>query len=1005
MLRKIFGVELEELIPGIERKLGSKILGVRGSADLLFANVIFEVKVNLRRELDDAKRKLRKYFQALYEREPEKKYVGIATDIIVFKAYTPLIKNGRVVDVSEIGSIDISKVSVTEAVLWLDSFIFSKPRIRPTAEDLKWRFGPSSPTYAIAVDELRALWSEVEDQSDVKLKLNLWARSMEIVYGSKPKLISFIDHTYLVTLVKLIVYLRLSGDNIVRESRIRRALTGEYFASYGILNLIEEDFFTWILHPKIVDRALKLICNIAKELLRYDLSQVDEDFFKEIYQEIVERGQRHRIGEYYTPEWLTELILKEVMSLWKEKSVRPPRILDPACGSGTFLCNAIHMLKEELSISGWSPERILDFILSNIVGVDINPLAVTIARANYLIALGDLLYLGKPITIPIYVADSIKLPKVTRTLLEDINTYEYKVDDVSIQMPIEIAKDRGRLSHIIEGFKEAINSYRIRRSKDEAYGVFERMLSTITTADELRVLKSTLNAILTLIDEGLDAIWIFMLSNIYVPVALKESKFDVVIGNPPWIAMRYVENKDYQDYLKGQVFFYNLLSRDQIHQFSNMEIATLFFRRTSDLYLKEGGIIGFVMPRSVITGALHHLNFKSFDKPKMKLVKILDLENVTPLFNVPSCVLIAVKDGVTEYPVLTRRYSGRLREKNVRLEKAIKQLSVSDYLYKPPLPPLEESKYYSKIKKGADLHPRSVCFIDFDVRPGLGIDSTKPLVKSAEDALKKAKDRWKNVELRGNVESNFIYVTLLGGDIVPFGHTDFRPVVLPIEQQRTNFKLLDVPDLRSRGFKYMANWLESAQRMWEERATERSLANYPRIVLWFDHMNKLTNQNPSKRYVVLYNATGTNIASCVIDRYTLPSFQLLRAKIRPKNFVVYEDVFFYETNDEMEAHYLCSILNSNIVNEAIKPFQSRGAFGERTITRLPFKLPVPLFDRGNPIHVKLAKLSKKCHAKVASLRFTKKSVAGRRKEARTTIKEELKEIDKLVSELLGIRGD
>ena len=311
MLRKIFGVELEELIPGIERKLGSKILGVRGSADLLFTNVIFEVKVNLRRELDDARRKLRKYFQALYEREPEKKYVGIATDIIVFKAYTPLIKNGQVVDVSEIGSIDISKVSVTEAILWLDSFIFSKPRIRPTAEDLKWRFGPSSPTYAIAVDELRALWREVEDQSDVKLKLNLWAKSMEIVYGSKPKLISFIDHTYLVTLVKLIVYLRLSGDNIVRESRIRRALTGEYFASYGILNLIEEDFFTWILHPKIADRALKLTCNIAKELLRYDLSQVDEDFFKEIYEEIVERGQRHRIGEYYTPEWLVEYTINK----------------------------------------------------------------------------------------------------------------------------------------------------------------------------------------------------------------------------------------------------------------------------------------------------------------------------------------------------------------------------------------------------------------------------------------------------------------------------------------------------------------------------------------------------------------------------------------------------------------------------------------------------------------------------------------------------------------------
>jgi len=108
---------------------------------------------------------------------------------------------------------------------------------------LKWRFGPGRPTHSIAIDELRCLWSEVEGEKDAELKLDLWAKNMEIVYGGKPELSSFIDHTYLVTLVKLIVYLRLSGDYIVREDRIRRALTGKYFSSYVIANLIEENFF------------------------------------------------------------------------------------------------------------------------------------------------------------------------------------------------------------------------------------------------------------------------------------------------------------------------------------------------------------------------------------------------------------------------------------------------------------------------------------------------------------------------------------------------------------------------------------------------------------------------------------------------------------------------------------------------------------------------------------------------------------------------------------------
>jgi len=302
LLRELFGVELIELLPGIEKKVGSRIYGFRGSADLLFRSVIFEIKVNLGRELDDAKMKLRKYFQALFEVEPERRHIGIATDVIDFKAYIPVIEDCSVVDVSEISSINLMSVSAEEAILWFDSFVFHKPKIRPTAEDLKFRFGPGSPTYSLAVNMLRGLWEEVKTEPSVKLKFDLWAKNMEIVYGGSPREEAFLDQTYLVTLVKLIVYYRLSGDNLVQADQIKRALTGEYFQSYGILNLIEEDFFTWILHPKIVDRALALTCDLAKELLRYDMGQIDEDLFKEIYQEIVKRSERHRIGEYYTPE-------------------------------------------------------------------------------------------------------------------------------------------------------------------------------------------------------------------------------------------------------------------------------------------------------------------------------------------------------------------------------------------------------------------------------------------------------------------------------------------------------------------------------------------------------------------------------------------------------------------------------------------------------------------------------------------------------------------------------
>jgi hypothetical protein len=1002
MLRNIFGVELEDLLPGIEKKVGSRILGIRGRIDLLYSDVAFEIKVDLDKELDDAKKKLQKYFQALIENNPKERYIGIATDVIKYKAFIPIVKNGKVEDIKEIASMNLSEIPTADAILWLDSYIFSKPKIRPTASDLKFRFGPGSPTYAIAVDILESLWDFVKEEEDVKLRYELWSRNMEIVYGSKPEVKAFIDQTYLVTLVKLIVYLRLSGDPTVTYDKMLKALKGEYFTKYGIMNLIEEDFFSWILHEKIRNKSLELASSIAKELLRYDLAQIDEDFFKEIYQEIVERGQRHRIGEYYTDEWLTELILKEVLDLWWKEHKEPPKILDPACGSGTFLCNAIRMLKEELKQKNWKLSEILNYVVTNIVGIDINPLATTIARANYLIALGELLNVRTgPILIPIYVADSIKLPSITTSLFGNIAVYEYVTNNLHLQMPVNIAKDRSKLNRVITAFKDSIEYYRIKRDNTGAHMVFERALHKIIVGDEFNILKSTLNRILSLIDRGRDSIWIYMLSNAYMPATFCETKFDLIVGNPPWIAMRYIENKEYQDFVKGQFISYELIHSEQVELFTQIELATLFFCRVSDLYLRDDGIISFVMPRSVLTGALHHEEFKKFKKPSMTLHKIFDLKEVSPLFKVPSCVLIAYKGGKTIYPVLARKLSGRLPVKNLKLNEALKHLKAEDYNYQPPQIPQSKSHYYDLIKAGASIYPRCFFFVDFTVHQILGIDVQKPYCKTSEAVIKEAKDRWKNIVIEGNVEKEFIYATVIGEDVFPFRCT-FKPVVLPVEPSRNAYTLLDVKELRRRGYIYIADWFEKVQRMWEEKRTDKAKKRFPTILDRLDYNNLLSSQNPNRRYVTLYNSSGTNISSCVVDRRNLPHFKVNNFVIEPKGFVAEVMTMFYETDNEMEAHYLCAVLNSGIVDELIKPIQTEGLYGKRHIIRRPFMFPIPKFDPNNPIHVRLAELSKICHEKASKVKLTKKSVAGKRKEIREALKSEITEINELVSKLLGL---
>ena len=111
------------------------------------------------------------------------------------------------------------------------------------------------------------------------------------------------------------------------------------------------------------------------------------DLLKHLYQNLMPKKLRHALGEYYTPDWLAERLLNQLGYDGNPKW----RLLDPACGSGTFLVLAIKRVKRYAEEKMLTAADVLDMILRNIVGFDLNPLAVISARTNYLLALGDLL--------------------------------------------------------------------------------------------------------------------------------------------------------------------------------------------------------------------------------------------------------------------------------------------------------------------------------------------------------------------------------------------------------------------------------------------------------------------------------------------------------------------------------------------------------------------------------------------------------------------------------------
>lgn len=259
--------------------------------------------------------------------------------------------------------------------------------------------------------------------------------------------------------------------------------------------------------------------------------------------------------------------------------------------------------------------------------------------------------------------------------------------------------------------------------------------------------------------------------------------------------------------------------------------------------------------------------------------------------------------------------------------------------------------------------------------------------------LPDAKEPWRSVILKGEIESEFIFSTVTGKYILPF-KPQFLPIILPIEKGARELLILSPADLRKEGKLKMANWLDSAEEAWKKNATETSLKNFPRTMDRVNYHNGLILQRQDIRYFVIYTASGSHLAAAVVDTRKMPDIPIGKIRIASSGFVADYTTYWFGTNEAEEAYYLTAILNSRAMDDMIKPHQARGKFGPRHICRLPFEFNIPQFDSKNRLHKQIAALGQKAIKEAADLPKTS------RLKMKAVIPS-MKEIDKLVSELLN----
>lgn len=645
---------VSRLYPEIERSIRfeSKTLAIRGRMDAFLGNVIIEFKMQLgESDLEQAKNELKKYVATLWSLSGivRVKFIVMATDGIDFVAFRPRsrLDPGQEIPPDQVHLDQIDRLSIEHATpgqifVWLDRYVVFRTRRPATSVAISEEFGLGKSAYEDTVNLLSTAWRDFPQRT----LYEQWGSYLRIVYGSNVESEGlFIRHAYLATLAKIMAYATMTGGALpVTDQEITRILDGKVFSKdWGIHNFLEEDFFSWVGRTKDGIESTKII---LERIDNYDLTTINEDILKGLYQELVDAEERHDLGEYYTPDWLAEHIVAETLT--------DPKIsvLDPACGSGTFLAAAIRAKKDRLA-SEMAPGVLLEYIFSTVRGIDVHPLAVLMARTTYLLSIGTEL-LGRrlsSVSVPVYMADSIRLPEEAQENLHGIECVKISAHGRDLMIPTAFTRDPS----ISDPAIDIANEYADLMSRDENPGL-QAFLNEMLQNDHLRralsdngtyaqIFFELAEKIASLIKKNEDTIWGFILKNKYKPLSLSERKIGLLVGNPPWLSYRYVESRDYQNFLKSAIVSeHKLLEASDVELMTQMELGTLFFARTASLYLEKSGTIAFVLPRSVFS-AEQHDNFRSQTfVPHMRITKIIDLRHVKPLFKVPACVVFAVKE-------------------------------------------------------------------------------------------------------------------------------------------------------------------------------------------------------------------------------------------------------------------------------------------------------------------------------------------------------------------------
>ena len=734
----------------------------------------------------------------------------------------------------------------------------------------------------------------------------------------------FIRHTYITSLIAVIMQQQLLGE-VSRHASERpdALLKGSILAEQSDLHgIIDADLFTW---PTEVGESTYLR-EIARVAEQFDWTQDAKEVAPTLYQNVITQEERKRLGEYYTPRWLAKEITEAVVD-----DPLNQRVLDPSCGSGTFIETAVERI---ISHSGdLSAAETLEKLQQNIVGIDIHPVAVQLAKATWVMAAAGTIQAARDegtgagaVSAPIYLGDSMQLRYDTGTLyasqsieLETHETLPGHTAPITFRIPKELARQQAVIDQLISEIATAIDEGRDAEHIAEGYPMGDadrKSISALVTA--MRELHAA----------DRNHVWAYYIRNMIRPAVIAEEKVDRIIGNPPWLTygqsadiirteLREMSERRYQIWAGGKL---------APHQ----DIAALFYTRCTELYAKSQAIIGMVMPHSALrTG--QHLKWRIGTYKRkggrntpgiglnFQVHEPWDLDNVGPgFFPIPASVIFAEHTGMSKgkplAPGTVQMWRGDWKEDYEGITRKSEALHHDDGKFKSP--------YAELSSQGPTITDRRLFFVETvphtAMLPAANTTNVQPRLGKQDNILYEGQLNL----LEGVISNDNLFDVYLGECIAPYVALDPVKAVLPVHRSTMTMPLnhdeceddkhdacsLEISALHST----MQRRWNNADAMFREAHKNRTIKDLYKNL---NHLDKLTSQ-----LEYLQDAIAGNGAIRVA--YTQAG-QPTAAIIQDSKAILDRKLYQVICQSADEAYYVLAVINSDELAAAAATFMTK----------------------------------------------------------------------------------